>query len=55
MKKLSNTSLKIATLPASASLVEVFQQIDPKIKSEKDIQKYAKSIQRKIASKKKKS
>ena len=49
MKKLNRTAFRIATLPTTASLVDVFKQINPNVNSEDDIQKCAKAVQKKIA------
>lgn len=49
MKKLNRTAFNIAGLPTTASLVDVFKQINRNVKPDDDIQKCAQAVQKKIA------
>lgn len=53
MKQVPNLAFKIAQLPAGATTVDILGELNPEIKSEKDVERYHAKIVKKVKKSKK--
>ncbi len=53
MKQVPNSALKIARIPVEATTVDILKELNPEIKSERDVERYHAKIVKKVKKSKK--